>query len=186
MEAFDIPPLSQRKLIGLSRQTLENFVRRLCRPVPQVDDPSLLTSKYGAFVSLHRVEELRGCIGTCFPSQSLYQTTIEMTEAAASRDYRVTPISEDELQDIHIEISVLSPLLPVDNALALEVGKHGVYVASEGKIGVFLPQVATQHSWDIRTFLSQVCIKAGMDKGAWKFPETQISYFTSLVIGESP
>ena len=184
MEAIEIPPPSQKRLIELSRQTLESFVRGTAKQGETIEDPYLLTSRYGAFVSLYRGEELRGCIGTCFPTRPLYQTVAEMTEAAASRDYRVSPISPSELSDIRIDVSILAPLRLVTDPLSLEVGKHGLHVASGEKRGVLLPQVATQYGWDMETFLSQACVKAGLAKVAWKRPGTKISSFTALIIEE--
>jgi len=185
MEAIYIPPASQKSLMELSRRTLESFVRGTQRPAYEVEDPYLCVYQYGAFVSLHKGEELRGCIGTCFPTEPLYRTIIEMTEAAASRDYRVPPIGEDELSHIRIDISVLSPLWLARDPLSLEVGKHGLHVAKGEKRGVLLPQVATQYGWNIETFLSQACHKAGLPNNAWQWPETRISAFTALIIEES-
>ncbi|MFQ5903810.1 MAG: AmmeMemoRadiSam system protein A [Candidatus Binatia bacterium] len=184
MDDIYIPPDSQKMLLQLSRQTLESFVRGAGRQADDIQDRYLLTSDYGAFVSLHKGQELRGCIGTCFPTRPLYETVIEMTEAAASQDPRVPPISQSELSDIHIDISVLSPLHLVHDPLSLEVGKHGLHIASGEKRGVLLPQVATQYSWDMKTFLCQVCLKADLPKNAWKWPETKISSFTALIIEE--
>ena len=184
MESIEIPPLSQKRLIQLSRQTLENFVLKQKKPAPSMDDPHLLASQYGAFVSLHRGDELRGCIGTCVPTDPLYRTVTEMTEAAASRDNRVQPIRPSELAEIFIEISVLGPLQPVAEPLALEVGKHGLHVVQGRKRGVLLPQVATEYGWDMETFLGATCAKAGLPKDAWKSPATKISSFTALIIEE--
>lgn len=185
MESIDIPPLSQRRLIELSRRTLECFVRGTEIPDAAVEDPHLLSGDYGAFVSLHREKELRGCIGTCFPTGPLYETVIDMTEAAASRDDRVAAVAPGELPEIRIDISVLSPLRPVSDPLSLEVGKHGLYIASGERRGVLLPQVAPQYGWDMQTFLRQTCVKAGLGKDAWKTPSTKISTFIALVIEET-
>lgn len=186
MKEIFIPPHSQQRLLQVSRRTLKNFVAGSGRQAEEHDDPYLHSRDYGAFVSLHKGESLRGCIGTCAPREPLYQTVIEMTEAAASRDQRVEPIAEAELSEIRIDISVLSPLEAVNNPLALEVGRHGLYVAKRSKRGVLLPQVATEHNWDIRTFIEQTCLKAGLPKDAWKEPSTRISSFTALIIEESP
>jgi uncharacterized protein len=177
-----LPPGSQRKLMELSRQALENFVRGIKRQREQIDDPYLHSREYGAFVSLHRKEELRGCIGNCAPKARLFETVTEMTEAAASRDPRVRPVAKKELGEIRIDITVLSPLESVDDPLALEIGHHGLYIASGEKRGVLLPQVATQYGWDIKTFLEQTCLKAGLRKNAWK--DAQVSGFTALIIEE--
>ena len=179
-----LPSESQRKLIELSRLALENFVRGIKRQREEIDDPYLQSREYGAFVSLHKKEELRGCIGNCAPKARLFETVTEMTEAAASRDPRVKPVSKKELAEIRIDITVLSPLQPVGDPLALEIGQHGFYVASGEKRGVLLPQVATQYGWDIETFLEQTCLKAGLRKNAWKESDTQVSGFTALIIEE--
>jgi uncharacterized protein len=186
MASIDLPPSSQKRLLELSRQTLESFVRGAVNNAEKIDDPRLLNSDYGAFVSLHRRAELRGCIGTCFPSGPLYETVIEMTEAAASRDRRVAAIAPGELPEIRIDISVLSPLESVAEPLALEIGKHGLYITSGAHRGVLLPQVATQYGWDMETFLAQTCVKAGLPKDAWKRPKTKISSFVAVIIEENP
>ncbi|MGH7928752.1 MAG: AMMECR1 domain-containing protein, partial [Candidatus Binatia bacterium] len=92
MDEIAIPLESQRRLLSLSRRTLEGFVRRVCRTAEAVDDPYLQASHYGAFVSLHLNGELRGCIGSCAPDGPLFETVIEMTKAAASRDHRMEPV----------------------------------------------------------------------------------------------
>lgn len=179
-----LPPESQRKLMVLSRQTLEDYVRLIKRRKEQIDDPYLQSREYGAFVSLHKREELRGCIGHCTPKSPLFETVAEMTEAAASRDPRVEPVTTKELAEIRIDITVLSPLELADDPLALTIGQHGLYVASGEKRGVLLPQVAPQHGWDMETFLEQTCLKAGLRKNAWKRADTQVSSFTALIIEE--
>lgn len=179
-----LPSESQRKLMELSRQALEDFVRGIEREREQIDDPYLQSREYGAFVSLHKKEELRGCIGNCAPKARLFETVTEMTQAAASRDPRVKPVAKKELAEIRIDITVLSPLEPLEDPLTLEIGKHGLYIASGEKRGVLLPQVATQYGWDIKTFLEQTCLKAGLRKNAWKESDAQVSGFTALIIEE--
>lgn len=183
MDVF-IPPDSQKRLVHLSRQTLNYFVRGIEGDSEEISDPHLQSRAYGAFVSLHKKEELRGCIGNCTPNAALYQMVIAMTQAAASRDSRVAPISEDELGDLRIDITLLSALVKVTDPLSLEIGKHGLYVEQEGKRGVLLPQVAAQYRWDMKTFLEQTCAKAGLRKHAWKEANTELSTFTALLIAE--
>jgi len=181
-----IPPQSQQRLLRVSRRTLEDFVHGVARQDEGVEDPHLQRRDYGAFVSLRNGEEFRGCIGTCVASKPLYKTVIDMTEAAASRDHRVEPILEAELDAIRIDISVLSPLESALDPLVLEVGTHGLYIAKGDKRGVLLPQVATQHHWNIKSFLEQTCIKAGLPRNSWKDSDTRVSSFTALVIEEQP
>jgi len=179
-----LPAESQRRLIEIARHTLEAVIRRYpCQNV-RSNDPHLENTSYGAFVTLFNQDELRGCIGTCTPSRSLRDTVTDMTEAAATRDRRVRPVRADELTQVRIDISVLSPLTRMVDPLALQIGKHGLYVASERKRGVLLPQVAEEHGWDIKTFLEQACVKANLPKGAWGWPGTLVSSFTALIIRE--
>jgi len=168
----------------LSRHTLEYFVRGGEPPPEDIDDPYLRSREYGAFVSLHKHEELRGCIGNCAPNAPLFEIVADMTEAAASRDPRVKPVSQRELDEIRIDITVLSPLESVHDPLALEIGRHGLHVASGDKRGLLLPQVATQQGWSIKTFLEETCLKAGLRKNAWKDSNIQVSSFVALIIEE--
>lgn len=179
-----LPLESQRKLMELSRQALEEIVLGIKREREPVNDPYLQSREYGAFVSLHKRQELRGCIGNCAPKTPLFETVTEMTEAAASRDPRVNPVSKKELGEIQIDITVLSALEAISDPLTLEIGKHGLYVALGGKRGVLLPQVATQYGWDMKTFLEQTCVKAGLQKHAWKESDVRVSGFTALIIEE--
>ncbi len=88
--------------------------------------------------------------------------------AAASRDPRFQPVSAGELPGLHIEISVLSPPRTIDHLDAIQVGVHGLMVGRGPSRGVLLPQVAVEQRWDAATFLSQTCIKAGLDGEAWR------------------
>jgi len=184
MVNVELPINSQRLLIEIARQTLEDVVHRRLSKFSANHDPYLDESSYGAFVTLFKQGELRGCIGTCTPAHSLCATVVEMTEAAATRDPRVGPIRADELDSIHIDISVLSQLEAAEDPLALVVGQHGLYVQHERKRAVLLPQVAIEHDWDIQTFLQQTCAKANLPKEAWRWPDTVVSSFTALIIEE--
>ena len=179
-----LPADSQKRLLQIARQTLTEFVRGRARAVSQPEDPYLQADVYGAFVSLYKGEELRGCVGNCTPRRPLYETVIDVTEAAASRDSRVAPIVEFELDEIRLDITVISPLEKIAQPLDLEVGKHGLFIARAGKRGVLLPQVAREHGWDRETFLAQTCVKAGLPKDAWLSADTEVSTFTALIIEE--
>ena len=179
-----LPLESQRRLIEIARQTLERVVRRQSSQFFSDKDPYLEDSSYGAFVTLFNHDALRGCIGTCTPSQSLHGTVVEMTEAAATRDTRVKPVRADELEQIHIDISVLSQLVKTTEPLSLTAGRHGLHIAYGRKRAVFLPQVAVEYAWDMRKFLEQTCIKADLPKDAWSWPDTVVSSFTALCIQE--
>jgi AmmeMemoRadiSam system protein A len=179
-----LPVDSQRRLIEIARLTLEAVVRQRRAQTYSCDDPCLERQNYGAFVTLFKQNELRGCIGTCTPSHSLRSTVIEMTEAAATRDPRVTPVRADELEQIHIDVSVLSRLEVAAKPLLLQVGRHGLHISRGGKRSLLLPQVAVEHRWDMKTFLEQTSVKAELPKDAWCWPDTVVSSFTALVIEE--
>jgi AmmeMemoRadiSam system protein A len=179
-----LPADSQRWLIKTARQTLEAITRGYGNGERSESDPDLDAIKYGAFVTLFNRHLLRGCVGTCAPSSGLSNIVIEMTEAAAKRDHRVKPVRIDELDDIQIHISVISPLHPADQPLDLEIGKHGLHIARHRQRGVLLPQVAVERGWDATEFLEQTCVKANLPGNAWRWPGTKISLFTALEIEE--
>ena len=129
-----------------------------------------LQKKSGAFVTLTKLNgELRGCIGQMVSEAPLYRTLIMMAKEAAFNDPRFSPLTKEELPNIKIEISVLSPLLPVKNASEIVIGKHGVLVKKGNASGVFLPQVAAETGWDLEEFMNNLCSgKAGLPADAWK------------------
>ena len=184
MSDIYLPLESQQRLMDLARQTLDHFVRGMERGPARIRDPYLQARDYGAFVSLHKKEELRGCIGNCTPRTPLFETVIKMTEAAAAQDHRVEPIVSNELGAINIEITVLSPLTVPRDPLALEAGKYGLHIARGGRRGVLLPQVATRYGWDMKTLLEQTCLKADLPKHAWQDAGTEVLCFTALIIEE--
>ena len=184
MADVHLPASSQRLLIEIARQTLEHIVRLRSSRYARPDDPFLNRASYGAFVTLFNQDELRGCVGTCAPSEPLADMVVHMTEAAATRDRRMKPVCSAELEQICIDISVLSPLERSADPLSLEVGKHGLHIARLRKRGVLLPQVASEYGWDMLTFLEQTCLKADLPKDAWRRPDTVVSSFTALVIEE--
>jgi AMMECR1 domain-containing protein len=124
----------------------------------------------GAFVSLHRRGQLRGCIGYIDAIKPLLQTVQEMAPAAAFHDPRFRPLQADELADLEIEISVLTPMR--------------LYIVRGLNRGLLLPQVATQYHWDRATFLAQTCNKAGLPPDAWKDPNTQIFIFRAEIFAD--
>jgi AmmeMemoRadiSam system protein A len=140
----------------------------------------------GAFVSLHRRGQLRGCIGYIDAVKPLLQTVLEMAPAAAFQDPRFRPLQADELADLEIEISVLTPMRLVKSTDEIEVGQHGLYIVKGLNRGLLLPQVATQYHWDRQTFLEQTCNKAGLPSNAWKDSDTQIFIFRAEIFTDHP
>ena len=186
MVEVNLPAPSQRRLLEIARLTLERVAAGRSPELIESDDPYLEKVGYGAFVTLFNRNNLRGCVGTCAPAHSLREVVIEMTEAAASRDRRTKPVRAEELEEIRIDISVISPLEKSAAPLSLEVGRHGLHIARARKRGVLLPQVAVEHGWDMETFLQQTCLKADLPKDAWRQADTAVSSFTALIIEEEP
>lgn len=137
----------------------------------------------GAFVSLRKKGELRGCIGTFESNKPLYETVVEMARSAAFKDPRFSPLQADELKEVDFEISVLSPLREIKDINEVELGRHGLNITKGFNRGVLLPQVATEQGWDLETFLSHTCQKAGLSPDEWK-KGVKIEIFSALVFGE--
>lgn len=145
--------------------------------------PALTGGGAGAFVTLRRAGELRGCVGQLESDQPLGRIVAAMAVSAASRDSRFEPVAAGELPSLRVEISVLSPLAPIEPH-QVEVGRHGLAVRLGERRGILLPQVAVEHGWDRETFLDQTCLKAGLPKAAWRQPGIELSGFTATVFGE--
>jgi AmmeMemoRadiSam system protein A len=173
----------KQELIRIARATLKEFVRS-GRVPPGKPHRETLLARAGAFVSLHRGEELRGCIGTQQETTPLYKTIQEMAVAAASRDSRFPPVGDAELPAITIEISVLGDRRRVQGPQEIEIGKHGLCIEYHGHRGVLLPQVATEHGWDAPTFLERLCGKAGLPPGSWREPDALVEVFSAQVFDE--
>jgi uncharacterized protein len=140
----------------------------------------------GAFVTLHNHDQLRGCIGVFVTDDDLPDTIARMAVAAA-RDprFRDNPLTTAELKDIHIDISLLSPLAHITNPLDFDLGRHGIYVKQGRHIGCFLPDVATEAGWSKETFLAECCAhKAGLGANAWNAPDTEVYRFTVEKVSE--
>lgn len=172
----------KRKLLEIARQSLENYVREGKRVNFSCADAEL-NQKRGAFVTLTEHSELRGCIGRIVADMPLCEVIADMAIEAGSQDPRFYPVKPDELKDIEIEISVLSPIEKISDINKIEVGKHGLIIRKGFYSGLLLPQVATEYAWDRLTFLEQTCQKAGLPKDAWK-SGVEISIFSAEVFSE--
>ena len=173
----------QKRLLEIARKTLEEYIRNGKAPEFKETDPAL-TEKRGGFVTLTRNGQLRGCIGYIEGVLPLYLTVAEMAVKASTEDYRFSPVKPDELKDISIEISALTPLELINDINKIEVGKHGLIIRKGYASGLLLPQVATAYNWDKYEFLDQTCVKAGLAPGAWKDKDAKIYIFSAQVFGE--
>jgi hypothetical protein len=175
---------AQRALLQLARETLERwFATGGTVPLPR-DLPAAARAPRGAFVTLFKAGELRGCIGHMSPDRPLAAAVQAMALAAAFEDPRFAPLEEGELKDIEIEVSVLTPLAPVAGPEAIVVGRDGVQIRKDGRTAVFLPQVAPEQGWDRTALLEHLCRKAGLPADAWK-SGARLWTFQSLHFRES-
>jgi len=184
---FRLTNEQKRALLKAARTVIESAVTGRSMPKPSPPDDPVLNQQCGCFVTLHVAGRLRGCIGTFIPDDPLYQTVDSMARSSL-RDPRFVgqPIGTDELNDLDIEISVLSPLQLTEDPLALELGRHGIYIKKGFYSGCFLPQVAEETGWTKEQFLSYCCShKAGLDPGAWQDGSAEVYLFTADVFGES-
>lgn len=162
----------------IARSSIES--KLLGKKFPEIEITSeTLKEKRGAFVTLQKHGNLRGCIGYIRAQRPLHETIREMALAAAFQDNRFNPVTKDELKDLEIEISVLTPLRKIDNIEEIEVGKHGIYIIKGFYSGILLPQVATEYGWDRKTFLEHTCTKAGLPNDAWKEKDTEIYIYSA-------
>jgi len=186
--AIDNPELNKekrQKLLQIARNSIEHYLSSGEKMKLKESDP-LLLAQNGAFVTLNKHGQLRGCIGNLTGNQPLYLTVRDMAIEAAVNDWRFPKVELSELKDIEIEISLLSPLKKIFSPDQIILGIHGVMVKSGFNTGVFLPQVATETGWPKERFLSELCSqKAGLSADAWKDPATELYVFTAEVFREA-
>jgi len=177
---MSIPAEDRAKLVALARAAVEAEIKDLPPPAADVST-GLLSERRGCFVTLTNRGRLRGCIGTFSPHGPLGQMVVEMGMAAACDPRFVyNPVTPTELPQLTIEVSVLSPLELTFQPEQLEIGKHGIYIIGGNRAGCFLPEVATDQGWAAEEFLDQCCEhKAGLPKGSWRKPGTNVYLFTS-------
>ena len=181
-------------LVKLARHAITDYLE-FKRPIPVPKDAEeKLLQKCGVFVTLNTLrrgmEELRGCIGYPTPELPLVEATIDAAISAATRDPRFPPVEKNELANIVVEVSVMTPptLIRVTNPkeypTQVEVGRDGLIVEHGWFKGLLLPQVPVEWKWDCEEFLGHCCMKAGLPPEAWVLPETKIYKFSCIIAKE--
>jgi len=173
----------KHKLLDIARSAILHRILKRPMPSPSVNLKKLNELR-AAFVCLKINGKLRGCIGCTEPRDALYKVVRDMAVEAAFCDPRFAPLSQEELEHIHLEISVLTPLERIHDPSQIEIGKHGLVIRKGFHSGLLLPQVATENHWDREQFLEWTCNKAGLSIDAWKDPETQMHIFSADVFSE--
>lgn len=179
---FDLTNPEKKLLLETARESissrLENRKGRYGTPTEKLETP------LGAFVTLHIHGRLRGCIGHMVPVYPLFTAVKRLAIESAFHDPRFPPLTIDELPEIDIEISVLSPLEEISSVDRINVGTHGILMRNGGRSGVLLPQVPVEQGWDLEEFLINTCRKAGMNGDCWKDRNTVIQIFSAVIFSE--
>ena len=183
MSSLQLNTQQKKILLDIAKKTIVSAVTKKSIPDFKIDDP-VLNLKYGAFVTIHKNGNLRGCIGNIIGTTALYKTITKMAIEAALHDPRFGPVNSGELGDIDIEISVLSPFEKITDINEIEVGVHGLFIKSGFYQGLLLPQVATEYNWDIKQFLEHTCAKAGLPRDCYRGKSCEIFIFSATVFGE--
>jgi uncharacterized protein (TIGR00296 family) len=177
-------------LVKLARSSIESYLKdKVILEVPE-NTPNTLKEEMGAFVTLNSKGQLRGCIGYPEPIKPLVNAVIEVAISAAIQDPRFPPVSPEELDDISVEVSVLTKpeLIEVDKPTEypekVSLGQDGLIVESCSGRGLLLPQVAVEWQWDEEEFLSNTCMKAGLNLDCWLEPDINIYKFQSQIFEE--
>ncbi len=178
-----IPDDRRAELLEYSRQLLSARLTRTINPEPPTNAP-FLENRTGAFVTLRRDRELRGCIGRIETNQRLLETLTRVTVDAAFHDPRFASLSAEELPEIRIEHSILSPTRSVDTCEEIELGRHGIILELDRHRALFLPEVAAEQGWDLSQTLTALSQKARLQADAWRSPRCHFSVFESQHYGE--
>jgi AmmeMemoRadiSam system protein B/AmmeMemoRadiSam system protein A len=184
-EAHDLGEPERAYLLARARNAI---AEALGVAVPQSaprPDSTALTTPAGGFVTLTIGGRLRGCVGTIEAEKPLDELVRAMASAAAFSDPRFPGLTSSELENLHIEISILSTPERITGPADVEVGRHGLIVESGERRGLLLPQVAGEHGWDAVTFLERTSEKAGLPPDGWTHPEAAVYSFTASVFGDS-
>jgi AmmeMemoRadiSam system protein A len=180
-----MPSLSEtdrRSLLALARRAIVEAVSQQ-KPMAKTPCTGIFGEMRGVFITLHARGRLRGCIGIVEAYEPLGEAVTHAATSAALHDPRFSPVRPEEVGELQIEISLLSPLEPL-RPENVEIGKHGLLIVQGAKRGLLLPQVAVEHKLTREQFLGETCHKAGLQANAWQEPKTEIMGFTCEVFSE--
>lgn len=179
-----------KKIVKLSRRTIEAHLEEGEKPEPPEEVSEVMEEDRGVFVTLNKDGDLRGCIGRPLPTQSLIDGVMDSAISAATGDPRFPSLSSEELEDVTVEVSVLTlpekieAEDPKKRPEKVEVGKDGLIAKHMGREGLLLPQVPVGQDWDAEEFLSQTCVKAGLSPDSWLRDDVEIEKFSAQVFKE--
>jgi AmmeMemoRadiSam system protein A len=173
----------KQTLLSIARRALEEYFYGT--PLIPSEEYPFLKEKRALFVTLRKNGRLRGCIGTIMADKALMESVPTMTLHAALEDSRFSPLTSEELQEITIEISLLTTPKKISSIDEILLGVDGVIVKYKGRQGLFLPQVAQETGWSKEEFLAQLCrTKAGLSPNAWQDPDVDLYTFQAEFFSE--
>ena len=182
-------------LVRTARKAVEEYLSKGVKIEVPPETPEILKKKYGVFVTIETLieggrKELRGCIGYPLPIKPLIEATIDVAIAAAVEDPRFPPMKYEELEKVVFEVSILTPPQeikfknPKELLNQIVIGQDGLIVERGFAKGLLLPQVPVEYGWDVLTFLSEACMKAGLQPDAWAIEGTKIYKFQAVIFAE--
>jgi uncharacterized protein len=182
---MELTQAEKRILLNAARESLQAMFANINPIKPDYKMHPSLNLNVGAFVTLTIEKDLRGCIGYVMSPMNLYETIWTVAQQAAKNDPRFYPVTEEELDKIEIEISVLSPPVLIKTFDEIIIGIHGLLLDDNGFKSILLPQVAVKNHYNIEQFLEALCQKAGCDKQAWKTNLLNINIFSAIIFSET-
>lgn len=178
-------------LVKRAKKTVYDFLVKNTQNTPDKEFESEFSFESGVFVTITRENHLRGCIGFPMPHKKLYEALDEAAIAAATQDPRFLPITEEELDDITFEVTVLTPPIlitankPEEYLQEIRVGRDGLIVKNSSNSGLLLPQVPVEYGWNAEEFLRHTCQKAGLEQDCWKRHDTEVLRFEGIIFKET-
>ena len=175
-------------ILKIARRAVENYVKTGQKLAVPKEYPEEMQEKRGVFVTIYKKGMLRGCIGIPFPEKPLIEGLIEASVEVCN-DPRFPPLSENELKDIKIEVSILSdPKLiktePKNYKKFIEIGKDGLILRRGMREALFLPKVPIEQGWKLEEYLENLCLKAGLTADSWLDPDSKLYKFEAGVFSE--
>lgn len=172
----------QKFLLDAARRAIKHYLDTK-KTLKLGTEDAVLREERGAFVTLKVDEKLRGCIGYPIPHKPLIETIIDCAVAAASQDFRFASIGSEELGRMKAEISVLTLPRTIEDVAEIKIGEHGIIISKGMSKGLLLPQVPVEWGWDLETYLTHGCLKAGLPEDAWK-KGTKIEIFSAQIFSD--
>jgi AmmeMemoRadiSam system protein B/AmmeMemoRadiSam system protein A len=181
--AFELNREEQAAVLKLAKQTLAEYQRTGARRIPELPPSGLasLARRAALFVTLHKDGALRGCLGRTTAAQSIESAVPELTLAAALEDTRFDPVSPSET-GLEVEVSILSPLKRITQREDFRVNQHGALLRARNRLGILLPQVATERNWNAGQFFQALATKTGVSADVYDDPSTRIYVFRAQII----